>query len=36
MDDALELEQYLPASFRSSKEQEYLRFLWEASDRCLD
>jgi len=30
MDDALELEQYLPASFKSPKEQEYLQFLWEA------
>lgn len=30
MDDALELEQYLPASFKSLKEQEYLQFLWEA------
>lgn len=30
MDEALELEQYLPASFKSPKEQEYLQFLWEA------
>jgi len=30
MDDALELEQYLPASFKSPKEQEYLQFLWES------
>lgn len=32
MDDALELEQYLPASFKSQKEQEYLPFLWDAFD----
>lgn len=30
MDEAIELEQYLPSSFKSPKEQEYLRFLWEA------
>lgn len=30
MEEALEMEQYLPASFRSPKEQEYLQFLWEA------
>ena len=30
MEDALELEQYLPTSFKSPKEQEYLKFLWDA------
>lgn len=30
MDDAIELGNYLPLSFRSPKEQEYIGFLWDA------
>ena len=30
MEDAYELENYLPVSFKTSSEQEYLTFLWEA------
>lgn len=30
--DALELENYLPLSFKSPKEQEYIAFLWDAFD----
>lgn len=30
MDDALELANYLPLSFKSEKEEEYIRFLWDA------
>ena len=30
MDEALDLADYLPASFKSFEEQEYIRFLWEA------
>jgi hypothetical protein len=30
MDEALELADYLPLSFKSEKEQEYIKFLWDA------
>jgi hypothetical protein len=30
MDEASELERYLPISFKSPKEQEYVQFLWDA------
>jgi len=30
MDDALSLNDYLPASFKTVSEQEYVRFLWDA------
>ncbi len=30
MDEALDLADYLPASFRTSSDQEYVSFLWEA------
>lgn len=30
MEEALELENYLPLSFKTRSEQEYIRFLWEA------
>lgn len=30
MDDAIELGNYLPLSFKSPKEQEYIAFLWDA------
>ena len=30
MDEALDLADYLPISFRTSEEQEYISFLWEA------
>ena len=30
MEEALELANYLPLSFKSEKEQEYIRFLWDA------
>lgn len=30
MEEALELENYLPVSFKSPKEQEYISFLWDA------
>ena len=30
MDEALDLAEYLPISFRTSEEQEYISFLWEA------
>jgi len=30
MDDAFELENYLPISYRSSSEKAYIRFLWES------
>ena len=30
MEDALELGNYLPLSFKTRSEEEYLRFLWEA------
>jgi hypothetical protein len=30
MEEALELGNYLPVSFKSSKEQEYISFLWDA------
>ena len=30
MEDALALEYYLPLSFKTPKEQEYIAFLWEA------
>jgi hypothetical protein len=30
MDDALELGNYLPLSFKSTKEQDYIKFLWDA------
>ncbi len=32
MDEALDLADYLPVSFRSSEEQKYISFLWEAFD----
>ena len=30
MDEAVELANYLPLSFKSEKEQEYIEFLWDA------
>jgi hypothetical protein len=30
MEEALELEKYLPLSFKTRSEQDYIRFLWEA------
>ena len=30
MEDALELENYLPSTFKTPKEQEYIAFLWDA------
>ncbi len=30
MEEALELDKYLPLSFKTQSEQEYIRFLWEA------
>lgn len=30
MDEALELEEYLPLSYKSTSEQEYIKFLWDA------
>ena len=30
MDEAAELGNYLPLSFKSPKEQEYIEFLWDA------
>ena len=30
MDEALDLAEYLPISFRTSEEQEYISFLWDA------
>ena len=30
MEDSTELGNYLPLSFKSPKEQEYIEFLWEA------
>lgn len=30
MDEALELAEFLPVSFKSTSEQDYVRFLWEA------
>ena len=30
MEEAAELGNYLPLSFRSPKEQEYIEFLWDA------
>ena len=32
MDEALELASYLPVSYKSPKEEEYIKFLWEAFD----
>jgi len=32
MDEALELAEFLPASFKSPNEQDYVNFLWEAFD----
>lgn len=32
MDEALELAEFLPASFKSTSEQDYVSFLWEAFD----
>jgi hypothetical protein len=32
MEEALELANYLPISFKSPKEQEYIEFLWDAFD----
>lgn len=32
MDEAIELADYLPASFKSLGEQDYINFLWEAFD----
>jgi hypothetical protein len=32
MDDALQLTEYLPLSFKTESEQEYIQFLWEAFD----
>ena len=32
MEEAFELADYLPLSFKSPKEQEYIRFLWDAFD----
>jgi hypothetical protein len=32
IDEAAQLEGFLPISFRTAKEQEYVRFLWEAFD----
>jgi hypothetical protein len=32
MEEALELSNYLPLSFKSPKEQEYVEFLWDAFD----
>ena len=32
MDEALELANYLPVSYKSPKEEEYIKFLWEAFD----
>lgn len=36
MDEALELEVFLPASFRNKSEQAYMRFLWEAFQTNYD
>lgn len=33
MDEAVELGNYLPLSFKSPKEQEYIEFLWDAFAR---
>lgn len=30
MEDAFELESYLPVSYKTASEQEYVTFLWEA------
>ena len=30
MDEAAELANYLPLSFKTPKEQEYIEFLWDA------
>ncbi len=30
MEEAAELDNYLPLSFKSPKEQEYIAFLWDA------
>ncbi len=30
MDEAVELGEYLPLSFKSPAEQEYIAFLWDA------
>ena len=30
MEEAAELANYLPLSFKSEKEEEYIRFLWDA------
>ena len=30
MEEAFELADYLPVSFKTEKEQEYIRFLWDA------
>lgn len=32
MDDALDLADYLPLSFKNDSEQEYIKFLWDAFD----
>ena len=32
MDEAVELGDYLPLSFKTRSEQEYIAFLWEAFD----
>ena len=36
MDEALDLADYLPISFRTSGEQEYISFLWEAFETNYD
>ena len=32
MDEAMELDTYLPLSFKTKSEQEYIAFLWDAFD----
>ena len=36
MDEALELADYLPISFKTPSEQEYISFLWEAFEESYD
>ncbi len=33
MEEVAELASYLPLSFKTPKEQEYIEFLWDAFDR---
>lgn len=35
MDEALELGNYLPLSYKSPKEQEYIAFLWDNFEKGL-